>query len=82
MISARQHKSNSILNFFEKNSKLLGFHAVVLVKTFPLMYINYQCMTDIDEAKVIPALQHKSKFNFELFWKKIKFLGFHAVASS
>ena len=27
-------------------------------------------MTDIDEAKVISALQHKSKFNSELFEKK------------
>ena len=24
----------------------------------------------IDEAKVISGRQHKSKFNFELFWKK------------
>ena len=29
---------NSILNFFEKKFKFLGFHAVVLMKTFPLMY--------------------------------------------
>ena len=28
---------NTISNFFEKNIKFLGFHAVVLVKTFPLM---------------------------------------------
>ena len=27
-----------ILNFFEKKIKFLGFHGVVLVKTFPLMY--------------------------------------------
>ena len=33
----------------------------------------------IDEAKVISGFRHKSKFNFELFWKKIKFQGFHAV---
>ena len=32
--------------------------------------IKYQCRTDIDEARVISALQNKSKFNFELFWKK------------
>ena len=30
--------------------------------------------TDIDETKVISALQHKSKFNFELFWKKKKYI--------
>ena len=29
---------NSISTFFEKQIKFLGFHAVVLVKTFPLMY--------------------------------------------
>ena len=27
-----------ISNFFEKKNHILGFHAVVLVKTFPLMY--------------------------------------------
>ena len=26
---------------------------------------------DIDEAKVISVLRHKSKFNFYLFWKEI-----------
>ena len=63
---------NSILNLkkFKKKIKCLGFHVVVLVKTFPLMY-QFQCRTDIDEAKAIPAVQHKSKykskkFNFEL----------------
>ena len=29
---------NSITNFLKKKSKCLGFHAVVLVKTFPSMY--------------------------------------------
>ena len=28
---------------------------------------------------MISAFQHKSKFNFELFWKKFKFYSFHAV---
>ena len=42
--------------------------------------IKYQFRTDIDEAKVISALQHKSKFEFRTFLKKkIKFLGFHSV---
>ena len=45
--------------------------------------INYYCRTDIDEARVISALRHKSKykskFNFDLFKKKIKFWRFHAV---
>ena len=42
--------------------------------------INYQCRTDIDEAKVISALQHKSKYksklNFELISKEIHIFGF------
>ena len=44
LISALQHKSkyksNSFSNFFEKKKKKkkIGSHAVVLVKTFPLMY--------------------------------------------
>ena len=42
--------------------------------------MDYQFRTDIDEAKVISALQHKSKFEFRTFLKKkINFLGFHAV---
>ena len=35
--------------------------------------INYYCRTDIDEARVISAFRHKSKFNFELFWKNSNF---------
>ena len=38
--------------------------------------INYYCRTDIDEARVISAFQHKSKFNFELFLKKIRIFEF------
>ena len=49
--------------FHEKKLEFFSFHVVVLVKTFPL---NYQCRTDIDEAQMISALQHKSKFNFQL----------------
>ena len=67
---------NSISNFFEKK---LGFHAVVLVKTFPLMY---QLATNV--GLILTKLRgfqlfdtSKSKFNFKLLWKKK--LGFHAV---
>ena len=45
--------------------------------TLPL----YTRKTDIDEAKVISARQHKSKFNFELFWK-IFFFEFHTVVAT
>ena len=37
--------------------------------------------TDIDKAKMISAVRHKSKFNFKLR-KKFKFLGIHCVAST
>ena len=45
--------------------------------------INYQCRIDIDEAKVISALQHKSKTQntsqisiSKFFWNEIQFYGF------
>ena len=39
--------------------------------------INYQCRTDIDEAKVISALRHKSNFEFRTFLKeKNRIFGF------
>ena len=31
---------------------------------------------------LISALQHKSKYNFKLFEKKINILGFHVVVST
>ena len=51
--------------FIFKKIKFLGPHTVVLM----YLAIYYYCTTDIDEAKVISELQHKSKFNFVLFWK-------------
>ena len=36
-------------------------------------------MTDIDEARVISAHRHKSKFEFRNF---LKFLGFHGVVAT
>ena len=38
--------------------------------------INYQCRTDIDEAKVISAFRQKSKFKFQTFLKKNQIFGF------
>ena len=38
--------------------------------------INYQCRTDIDEARVISALRQKSKFEFRTFLKKNPIFGF------
>ena len=38
------------------------------MKTFPLMYQLLPVLwTDIDEARVISSLRHKSKFNLDLF---------------
>ena len=49
----------------------LGFHVAVLVEIFSLMYqINYQCWTDIDDAKVISARQAQVKIQFRTFLKK------------
>ena len=51
---------------------ILGFNAVVLVLWRPFHWcINYQCRTDIDEAKVISAICYKSKFEFQTFFEKI-----------
>ena len=61
--------------FLKKKIKLLGFHDVVLVRTFPLMYQLLMYRTDNDEAKVISALRQKSKFEFRTFLKK-KIFGF------
>ena len=43
--------------------------------------ISYYCRTDIEEARMIFALRHKSKFNFELFWKKNQILVFPCSSS-
>ena len=59
----------------------MGFHAVVFVKTFPLMYQYYQCKSDIEEGKVISALRSKSKFEFRTF-KKIQIFWFPWCSTS
>ena len=38
VISALRHKSKFEFRTFLKKIEFLGFHAVVLLKTFPLMY--------------------------------------------
>ena len=38
LFSTQNKSSNSVSNFFEKKIQFLGFHAVVLLKTFPLIY--------------------------------------------
>ena len=56
---------NSNFELFWKKIKFLGSHAVVLVKTFPLicqLLINVRLI--LTKRKVISALQHKSKFEF------------------
>ena len=65
-------------------------HVIFLIKSNFLLFmienlwrtfhscIIYYCRTDIDEDedKEISALQHKSKFNFKLFWKEIQIFVF------
>ena len=49
------HLCQNSISPFMKKLKFLRFHAVVLMKTFLLMYrlLATYCMTDIDEARVI-----------------------------
>ena len=85
MISALRHKSkfnfelkkktsqNSISNFF----KSIFYDSMLKYSWRPFHWcINCQCRADIDEAKVISALRHKSKFEFRTFWKKNQIFGF------
>ena len=68
--------------FFFKKIQFLGFHGVVLVKTFSLMY---QLATNVElivtKLKVISALRQTIKIQVKIqlsfFFKKIKCLGFH-----
>ena len=62
----------------------MGFHVVLLVKTFLLMYqlATNVVRTDINEAKVISALQHKSKNTRQNSILSFKILCFHVVAST
>ena len=75
------------LTFLKIKIKFLGFHGVVLMKTFPLMY---QLLLDVDPRRdddaspmstyrcmlrptwMISSLWHKSKFNFEFKKEEVK----------
>ena len=76
LISAPQHKSNSISNFFEKKIQFLGSHVVASTREDLSFDVS---ITNVDEAKVISALSQTQNSNFELFLKKFKFSGFHGV---
>ena len=61
--------------FWEKNW-ICGFLCYITSEDFLIdVAINYKSRTDIDEAKVISALRHKSKFYFKIK-KKNQFFGF------
>ena len=72
---------NSILTYFKKKFKFFGFHAVVDTCRPFYWCINFYCKTDIDKPRVTSACQHKSKFNFYLFWKEIQIFGFPCCIS-
>ena len=58
------------LGIFKKN-KNFGFPYCSSCEDLSIyVAINYYCRTDIDEARVISALQHKSKFNLDVSWKE------------
>ena len=65
------HKNKNIyiyifLGIFKKN-KNFGFPYCSSCEDLSIdVAINYYCRTDIDEARVISALQHKSKFNIDV----------------
>ena len=64
------------LSIINSNIKIFGFPCCSTWKPFHWCINNYcYCRTDIGESTVISALQHKSKFNFDLFWKEKKFFG-------
>ena len=81
MISALQHKSkyksNSISNFLEKKNQIFWFPCCSTREDLSVDFINYLCMTDIDEARAIfflgiRKLGVRTEFNFvnfELFEK-------------
>ena len=56
------YEQNSIWNFFEKKFNFWGFHAVVFVKTFPLMY-----QLQIIDVRVISFLGVRTDRQ-TLFW--------------
>ena len=80
LFSTSQNTSRIQFRTFWKKNQIFGFHGVVLVKTFPLMY---QLATNVGliltKLRWFQLFVKSQNSNFELFWKKIKFLGFHAV---
>ena len=76
MISALRQKSKFKFQTLKKKSNFWGFHGVVLVKTFPLMY-QLLCRTDIDEAMMISFLgvrteRRTDRQGFGIFiWKHV-----------
>ena len=82
LISALWHKSkfNFELCWKKKNLKFWGFHAVVLVKTFPLMYqlLMYDWYW---RSKGDFSTSAQVKFNFELYWKIIQIFGFSCCST-
>ena len=69
-----------ISNFFEKKIKFLGFHGVVLVKTFPLIVSITNVGLILTKLRWFQLFVKSQISNFKLFWKKkFKFSGFHGV---
>ena len=80
MISGLRHKSKfEFPTFLKKKIQINGFP---LCSTREDLSIDVSIAnvgvsrTDIDEAKVISALRHKSKFEFQTFLEKIQINGF------
>ena len=68
------------LNFIKKKKSHFWLFMLLFLRRPFHWCINCYCRTDIEEAKVISTLRHKSKFRISNFFEeKIKFLGFHVV---
>ena len=75
-ITSKNTSHNSISTILERDSNFcMGFHTVVLVKSFPLMSFQLLLLYNWYWRSYC-EFQHKSKFNFDLFWKEIQIFGF------
>ena len=64
---------NSILNFKKKKNQIFeSFHAVVHVKTFPLMYQLLMYRVILTKLRWFQLFVASQNSNFELYWKKKK----------
>ena len=83
LISALQHKSkyksNSISNFFEKKNQIFWFPCCSTREDLSIDVSITNVGLISTKLRLFQLFSTSQNSNFELFWKKIKFLGSHAV---